>query len=200
MRSAILATLLVLAAMPLAAQPLSRGERDRALSALHGTRKLFLDLVASASEAQWRFKPAPEVWSLAEVAEHIVLSESSLAAFAQKVLASPADPKAKEKTAGQDRRVLEEVPKRETKAQAPEFLQPRGTYPSREAVRAAFKQARDRNIAFVRETDAPLRQHVADHPALGPLDAYQWYLLIASHSERHVNQMREVLAHPNCPK
>jgi hypothetical protein len=35
---------------------------------------------------------------------------------------------------------------------------------------------------------------------LGPLDAYQWILLISAHSERHTKQIEEVKADPNFPK
>src|SRR5947209_6162535 len=65
-----------LAALALAtafAAPLDQGERDRAMSHLHATRKMFLDSVAGLSDTQWNFKPAPERWSVAECAEHIAV-------------------------------------------------------------------------------------------------------------------------------
>jgi hypothetical protein len=37
-------------------------------------------------------------------------------------------------------------------------------------------------------------------PVLGPLDAYQWILLISAHSERHTKQIEEVKADPNFPE
>jgi hypothetical protein len=48
---------LCISAAMLVAQPLSRGERDRAMSHLHATRKMLLDEVTC--RAQWRFKPVP---------------------------------------------------------------------------------------------------------------------------------------------
>jgi hypothetical protein len=45
-----------------------------------------------------------------------------------------------------------------------------------------------------------LRAHAVDSP-LGPkLDAYEWVLFIAAHSERHTKQIHEVKADPNFPK
>jgi len=182
------------------AQSLSRGERDRALSALHGTRKMLLDIAESVTPAQWNFKPAPEVWSIAEIAEHIALSEDLLAKAAAQALAAPGDPEKLKLAAGKDQTILTQVPVRDQKFKAPESITPKQTFASREALVSAFKASRDRNIAFIRDTGADLRGHSADHPALGPMDAYQWYLLIASHTERHLNQMKEVMANPSYPK
>jgi hypothetical protein len=47
------------------------GDRKSVLKALQAGSKVFLDSVAGRSEVQLNFKPAPEKWSIAEVAEHI---------------------------------------------------------------------------------------------------------------------------------
>ena len=97
MRQIILGVLALATAF---AAPLEQGERDRAMSHLHATRKAFLDSVAGLSEAQWNFKPAPERWSVAECAEHIAVSEDSLFDLIQKVMKSPAAPEKKEEEIG----------------------------------------------------------------------------------------------------
>src|SRR6202011_1383100 len=74
---------------PVAAEPLTQGERDFAMSSMQATRKLFLDSVAGLSAAQWNFKAAPERWSIAECAEHIALSEDMLANMAKGTLKNP---------------------------------------------------------------------------------------------------------------
>ena len=38
------------------------------------------------------------------------------------------------------------------------------------------------------------------HPLGQPLDAYEWLLFVAAHSERHTKQILEVKADPNFPK
>ena len=53
---------------------------------------------------------------------------------------------------------------------------------------------------YIRTTDDDLRDHFFDHPVLGPMDGYQWLLLIATHSARHTAQIEEVKADPNFPK
>lgn len=182
------------------AQTLTQGERDFALSALHASRKLFLDAVEGLSEAQLRWKPDPKTWSVLEVAEHVVASEEFLAATAQKALQSPADPsKRAPKPRELDAKILAGVTDRSQKAQAPEALVPKGRFRSIGELTAEFRRLRDRNIAFVRETTADLRSHFAPSP-LGDLDVLQWYLFMAGHTERHVAQIQELKAHPAFPR
>ena len=70
--------LLLLLPVAGAAQPLTQGERNRAMSELHATRKQFLDAIEGLTPAQWNFKPAGGGWSVAETAEHIAVSEDEL--------------------------------------------------------------------------------------------------------------------------
>lgn len=189
---------LLLCACP--AQTLSQGERDFALSALHGSRKLFLDAVAGLSDAQLKWKPDAKTWSVMEVAEHIVASEEFLASMAQKALQSPADPSKRQPNPRErDANILAGAADRSQKAQAPAELAPKGRFRSMEELTAEFRRLRDRNIAFVRETQQDLRSHFAPSP-VGDLDALQWYIFLAGHSERHVAQIRELMANPGFPK
>jgi uncharacterized damage-inducible protein DinB len=195
--------LLSLAALPVPASPqaLTQVERERAMSELHATRKQFLDSVAGLSEAQWNFKPAPEVWSVAECAEHIALSEDRLYELVtQNLMKTPADPEKKAEVKGKDELVLEKTVDRSQKFQAPEILRPTHQWPSKDDLIAHFKESRDRTIAYVETTPDDLREHFVTHPAFKLLDGYQWILLISAHSHRHTLQIEEVKANPTFPK
>jgi hypothetical protein len=186
------------AASTLTAQTLSQGERDRAMSELHATRKAFVDLVSSVSPEQFKFKPAPDVWSIAEVAEHVALTEPFLAKLATGALAKPADPEQLKLNLGKDQSILTAVADRSFKANAPAPLVPKTTFASREALLAAFNNARNANINYLRDTSDPLRAHMLDAPGL-PMDCYQVYLMIAAHTQRHISQMKAVQANPAYP-
>lgn len=191
----------ILAGLSCAGEAISESDRSYALSALHASRKQVLDATAGLSKTQWSFKPSPEAWSIAEIAEHLALLEEQLPALVEGVLKTPAASGKKPAQAREaDARILSVVPQRTTKAQAPEAFKPSGKYKNGVAAVAAFRAARDRNLEVMRKTEQPLREHFSKHPALGELDAYQWYLLAASHAERHVNQMIEVKASPAFPK
>ncbi len=193
---------LLVAAALLTAAPLSRGERDRAMSELHATRKMFLDSVAGLSRAQWRFQPGPGRWSVAQVAEHVVLAEDAIYRFVtEEVLKKPAAPeKSAEQRASLDRRILKEVPDRSRKMKPRDDLKPTGKWATRRSLIEHFKKSRDRTIVFIRETEEPLRSHFASNPVFGELDAYQWILFLSAHTARHVAQINEVKADPDFPK
>ncbi|BDC49243.1 hypothetical protein F183_A15590 [Bryobacterales bacterium F-183] len=177
-----------------AGQVLTQGERDRAMSHMHGTSKLFLDSVAGLSAAQWNFKAGPDRWSIAECAEHIAASETFIFGVIQQMVKSPNAASAEDlaKTKGKDEVVIKGVPDRTQKFQAPEPIKPKKMASDPLDYVAKFKTARFANIAYVEKTQDPLREKVGPHPALGPLDAYQWMLLLSAHTERHTLQILEV--------
>jgi hypothetical protein len=180
---------------------LSPEERAAALTSLQATHDAFLKSIAGLSEKQWRFKPVPDRWSVAEVAEHIAVSESAIFGLVQtKFMTSPADPAKRAEVAGKDQIIMERVPDRSHKAQAPEFLKPTNRWATEAELTKAFEDSRKATMDYIRTTNDDLRDHFGPHPVLGTLDAYQWILLISAHSERHTKQIEEVKADPNFPK
>jgi uncharacterized damage-inducible protein DinB len=180
---------------------LSPEEREFALKNLQTTHDKFLQSIAGLSQKQWTFKPGPDRWSVAEVAEHITVSESTILGLIQKqVMASPAAPEKREQVKGKDEMILQRMPDRSHKAQAPEFLRPTGRWPTEADVTKAFEESHKVTMDYVRTTNDDLRDHFFDHPVFGTMDGYQWLLLLSSHSARHTAQIEEVKADPNFPK
>jgi hypothetical protein len=176
-------------------------ERDATLKLFQTTHDNFLKSIAGLSEKQWKFKPAPDRWSVAEVAEHITVSETTIMGLIQHpLMQSPAAPEKRELVKGKDQLILEKVPDRSHKAQAPEMLRPTGRWATEADLTKAFEEARKANMEYVRTTNDDLRDHFFAHPVFGPLDGYQWLLLLATHSARHTAQIEEVKADPNFPK
>jgi hypothetical protein len=188
--------LLVLAALSLWAGPLSQGDRDYALSQLHASRKLLLDAIAGLTEAQWKFKPAEDRWSIAQIAEHLVLSEDMIRDYVKKVMATPAVPQKFRRE--QDEKSYALWLDRTEKFKAPKELQPAGKLAPADAARE-FAARRDRTLEYVRTTQGDLRAHISGSGAQES-DAYQVLLGIAAHTERHVAQLNEVKAAPGYPK
>jgi len=187
-----------LAAIALLAAPIDQGQRDFAVNSLQESRKAFLDSIAGLSEAQWKFKPAADRWSIAEVAEHVILTEAFLFGIEQNALKSPAVADRKADRAV-DEALLSEMADRTTKRESPPEIGPTGRYQNPNAAARAFKEARGRTLEYVRTTQDALRAHVA---AVGPVtrDAYQILLMIAGHGNRHVAQINEVKADAGYPK
>ena len=186
---------------PTAATPLTAQEREFALQQLQTTRDNFLKSIAGLSEKQWTFKPAPDRWSVAEVSEHIAVAESTILGLIQhRIMQSPAAPEKREQVKGKDQMILERMPDRSHKAQAPEILRPTGRWATEAELTKAFEDSRKTTMDYVRTTNDDLRDHFYDHQAFGTLDGYQWLLLISAHSARHTEQIEEVKADPNFPK
>jgi hypothetical protein len=173
------------------AQPLAQQERDTLLKHLDQTRQAFLASIAGVSEAQWTFKAAPDRWSIAEVAEHIAISESTiLQLVTDRVLKSPAAPR--DPNAISDAKLLEGLLDRSNKFQAPEMLKPASRWTSRDALAKDFSAARDKTATYVKTTTDDLHGHSAPHPVFKTLDGYQWILLLSGHAARHTAQIDEV--------
>jgi len=170
-------------------------ERDRVVAYLEQTKILVLDSTATLTDAQWRFKPAPEVWSAAECIEHIALVETHLLHVIGGMAASPAaPPEVLAAAAGKEELLVKMVRSRSRKVVAPEGARPANRFPEIPALRAHFSDVRDRTIAYVRTTTDPIRTRVHPHFILGPLDGYQWLMFLGAHAERHLKQLQEGLA------
>jgi hypothetical protein len=181
-----------------AAATLTEAEKQEGLAQLARTRAGVTDATKGLSEAQWKFKPGPDRWSIAEVLEHIVLAEDLLLGhIAKNVMQAPAGKPDRDYKAA-DRMVLSAIADRTNKVKAPDMIVPAGKRPPEELV-GAFLKSRERTTEFLKST-AGLRDHVVDSPLGQPLDAYQWLLYISAHSERHTKQILEVKSDPNFPK
>jgi len=182
------------------AQSLTPADRDKAMKYLESTRQGVAEATQGLSAAQWNFKPAPDKWSVAEVTEHIAAAEDYLRGMVtEKVMVAPARP-AGEDVVAIDEMVLKMIPDRSHPAQAPDPLKPTNRFGSPEASLKHFMETRATTEDFLTKT-ADLREHAVDSP-LGSkkLDAYEWILFIAAHSDRHTKQILEVKANPNFPK
>jgi hypothetical protein len=189
---------LAVVAISLQAEGLSQKDRDFAMSYLHATRKQVLDAVDGLTEAQWKFKQADDRWSVAQVLEHIVVTERALLGMVQKTASGPASP-VPEASKVKDEDIMKMISSREKKVQAPEQLRPTGSLGTGASEIEQFKQARDATINYVRTTSDDLRAHSGKSP-LGQVDCVQWLLYIGAHSERHLAQILEVKADPKFPK
>jgi hypothetical protein len=156
------------------------------------------------SKQQWTFKPAPDRWSIAEIVEHMVAAQDYILGPVRKQLAKAPAPDERD-TRRVDEILIDQMPDRTAKFQAPEFLKPAGRCAPADCMERLLK-----NYVELRkylETTPDLRAHVVDAPALkaiskgayDSIDGYQAILLIAAHTERHAKQILEVRADAGFP-
>jgi hypothetical protein len=169
------------------------------------TLKRVTDATAGLSGAQYRFKSAPDRWSIAEILEHMVIvHDRVLARILEQLPTAPAPP-ADFNSRRVDAVIFEKIPDRSIKAKAPDFIEPAGLLtPSQSLDRVARGYERLANYV---ESSPDLREHVLESPPLRVVtegayslsDGYQWALTAAGHDERHIRQIEELKAHPNYP-
>jgi hypothetical protein len=196
----ILALCILAVAPILAAESgaMNDAERTYLIEQLEKSKKDFLSSIAGVTATQWQFKPSPEVWSVAECAEHIILSEDYLRGAAQGMLKSAPVERPATSTSEQDQKIVGMIGDRSHKGKAPEPIVPSGKFATPADAATEFTARRDNSLDYARTT-TDLRVHVTKGP-VGPMDAYQLLLLMAAHTGRHTEQIREVQANAGYPK
>lgn len=187
------AALLFLATAYAADPHMTSQERTQLVQYLKDSQKEFLAAVSNLTDEQWKWKPAPERWSVGECAEHIMLSEGLLFSKAQEAIKNPPSSDWETTTGPKTAILLQVMAPRLGKAKAPEDIVPSGTMPRAE-IMAKFAEARAQTLKFAEDTQIALKEHVAPHPfpIFNPLNAYQWILYIPLHNMRHDKQIAEV--------
>jgi hypothetical protein len=178
-------------------------ELDRARLYLKQTQDEVVGATKGLSPAQWNFKPAPDRWSIAEIVEHMVLAQELILGPIHEQLSkapAPSEPNTK----AVDDAVINLVPDRTAKFQAPDVLQPTGRWKPAVSMERLLK-----NYAQLKATlETPdLREHAIEalplkavsKGAYDSMDGYQWVLAAAAHTERHTKQILEVRAAPSFP-
>jgi uncharacterized damage-inducible protein DinB len=175
-------------------------EREYAIKSLTETETSVFESVKDLSNAQLKFKPSADKWSVEDCVKHIATAEKTLWAMVKESLKNPANPEARKEIKFTDSDLVKAVEDRSHKSKTFAALEPENSnYASVSDALADFKKNREKLIEFVKNTKEDLRNHVSVLP-IGTYDAYQFILLISAHSNRHTQQIDEVKANANFPK
>lgn len=179
---------------------LSKKERQFAVKFLKQTENDVLDKIKGLSEAQLTFKAAPDRWSVEDCLKHIAITEQDLWQMASDTLKQAADPGRRSEIKVTDDQLIAMIESRAKKFKTMDPFKPENTpYKSTNDAVASFKENREKLIGFVKSTPDDLRDHVGTLP-FGAIDCYQMILFIGAHSNRHAQQIAEVMADPGFPK
>jgi hypothetical protein len=186
--------LLAVGASSAPAAPLTRLERQRLVAHLEMTGSWLVDEVTGLSPAQLHFRPAPGGWSILEVVEHLVVAEPIYWQDLRKAMQAPP---ASQTRPGRDEDVLWYGIDRTQRQTALAAEVAKGQLRDLWAGLDAFRKLHAQMLQYARTTDDDLRGHVVERERS---DAYQWLLLISTHAQRHILQIREIKADPKFPK
>jgi hypothetical protein len=195
-RAALVAVAVILAvAMPTIAGPMTPGDRQRLLAHLEMTEAWLVSELEGLSEAQLRFKMSPESWSITEVAEHLAIAEPQYWKNLTDSMAVPVregyEPQAT------DADILWYGIDRTDRSKTGEARVPHGAYPSAKESLAAFRALRKTMLETAKTSPDDFRGRAL---VGGNMDVYQWFLMISTHSQRHILQIREIKASAGYPR
>jgi hypothetical protein len=167
---------------------------------LERTRDAFVTATGGLSDGQYRFVPAADGWSIAQIVEHVALVELRILDVIGKLPQAPAPGEGKARGAARFARLDTAVPTRaQRRLVAPEPLVPRGTWASPATSLTAFVDARAQTIAAASAVDAAALEHVLPHRTLGDFDLEEWAYFLALHSARHTEQVLELKGSADFP-
>jgi hypothetical protein len=165
-------------------------ERSDIVDMLEKSREDFRSAAAGLPESLAKTRPEADRWSVLECVEHVATVEEMFLKRLASGEHTEAPPEDKAKEAAIAARILD----RSTRRQAPEAILPKGRFTSLAEGLEQFDGARGRSMQFARERAADLYALASTHPAFGPLNGTEALIIIASHSRRHAEQIREARA------
>jgi len=175
-----------------AAAPLTDRERQRLIAHLDMTASWLADEVSGLSPGQLAFRRAPESWTIMEVIDHLLVVGPIYWQDLQSALKAPGG----RKSPATDADILWYGIDRTNREKAIPSEIPKGLRDLQSGL-DAHRKLHARLLQYVRTTEDDLRGHIVERQGC---DAYQWALLISTHEQRHILQIREIKADPNFPK
>jgi DinB superfamily len=194
MRKRVLAVAFVVAfgAILTAAPPITALERQRLVAHMQMIASWLEDEVSGLSAAQSTFRPSATSWTILEVLDHLVV----VGPIYWKDLQN-AKPVAGRAGMMNDIDVLWYGIDRTARETALKTEEPSRTLRDVQSGVTAYRTQHAKLLEHVRTTTDDLRSRLVERQNS---DAYQWALLISTHEQRHILQIREIKAHPKYPK
>ena len=168
-------------------------ERQRLVAHMEMTASWLVDEVSKLSQAQVEFRRASGTWSILEVLDHLVVVGPIYWQDLQRGVAGkpPALP-----LASRDVDILWYGIDRGRPETALATENPKGSIRDARAGLEAYRANHARLLQYIKTTKDDLRNRVVERQGC---DAYQWALLISTHDQRHILQIRQIKADPKFP-
>jgi hypothetical protein len=184
----------LLVAAPLAGDELTRGDRQRLVAHLEMTESWLVSEVSGLSPAQLTYRMTPDSWSVTDVVEHLAIAEPQYWKQLQDSLKQPASG---EKIEATDAGILWYGIDRTNRQRTGEARVPHGTFKDLAGSLGAFRKLRGEMMQVAKTSKDDMRGRKLLE---GNMSVYQWFLMISTHSQRHILQIREIKAHAGFPR
>lgn len=168
-------------------------------NSIEASRERLLARLRELDEESGGRKQSAEVWSAAEIAEHLATIERRMAGLLASLL-EKAEASPERETPGPQigpvslARFAERS--RAEKFTAPEQVRPRGGVSIADSLANLQKSRETLRSLRPRIEVTDLSAYTFPHPVFGPLNFYEWLLFIGAHEERHLRQIERGLSRP----
>lgn len=183
----------------MAQTPLTKEERDFAIQYLNEATKELEQTVKGLNEAQLKFRPDANSWSVEDCLKHLTISEVNIwAGMVAAPMEQTPDPSKRAEVPADDKAMLGMIESRQQKVKTSESFEPVNKEGDFKTVLKEFKDLRAEHLKWLKKTDEDLRNRYAQTP-IGTIDVYQAVLFISGHVKRHTAQMKEVMQSEGFP-
>jgi hypothetical protein len=173
------------------------GDREHLLVHYQMTGSMLEEEIRGLSRAQLEYRPGPDRWSIRECVSHLAVAEPDYWRELQDAVKAPPDMKGK-KSVNTDADILWYGIDRVVHTKTGGGHEKVDTYKDIGEAMRRFQALRATMIDYIKNTHDDLRTHSFGKEEV--IDSWQWMLEISTHSERHIQQIREIKADPNFPK
>jgi hypothetical protein len=132
-----------------------------------------------------------ERWNVPEILEHVQLTDRIVIAIVSRPAANHHP---SESIYGDDQLKRFLVDGRSRKITAPPSLNPKGVYATAEEFASVFVAQREGLKQSLKSGKLIVDNRVHKHPSLGEMTVSDWLWFMIRHTERHLEQVKEVLA------
>jgi len=167
---------------------------------MDNSHRRLVERVEGLNETQENFRPSPDAWSIAEIVEHLSITEGRMFNLLNKMLAET-------ETAGDGAGIKDShfhpfsldhliERSRNEKIETPVAARPRGGVPLSDSLLKMRRTREELRALLPRLEAADLSSAAYPHPIFGPLDVYQWLAFVGLHEDRHLGQIGSLIERP----
>lgn len=156
---------------------------EQSRSDLHSAVAAFQDQAAATARKDGQ-------WSALDCVEHLAAVEERFVGWLKKAERSENGVLDKQKA----QELLARVSNRTTRVQAPEAVIPVGRFPDLQEALKHFDTVRDDTAQFAKDLGSGLDYLTVDHPRFGTLNGTEVLMVVAGHTMRHTEQIRELVS------
>jgi len=190
--------LVVMMTVRVLAAPMSEADREHLLVHFQMTTQMVEEQVIGLSPAQLEYKASPDRWSIREVVSHLAVAEPDYWRGVQKAVKAAPDMN-KKKSSATDADIMWYGIDRVVHTKTGGGHEKVDTYKDLNEAIGKFEALRVTMMDYIKTTNDDLRAHSFGEYG-ETIDCWQWMLEISTHSERHIQQIREIKNDPGFPR